>query len=73
MFILLDIKNVLDSIGSNITTFTKTLPVQKILADLTVYLTQSEAYVQDYFPIVEQYDFYRYVQEVRQERSATCC
>nr|XP_021141814.1 prominin-1 isoform X7 [Columba livia] len=55
------IKNVLDSIGSNITTFTKTLPVQKILADLTVYLTQSEAYVQDYFPIVEQYDFYRWL------------
>ncbi|OPJ70948.1 prominin-1 isoform A [Patagioenas fasciata monilis] len=59
--ILSDIKNVLDSIGSNITTFTKTLPVQKILADLTVYLTQSEAYVQDYFPIVEQYDFYRWL------------
>ncbi|XP_075608561.1 prominin-1 [Balearica regulorum gibbericeps] len=59
--ILSDIKNVLESIGSNITTFTKTLPVQKILADLTIYLTQSEAYVQDYFPIVEQYDFYRWL------------
>ncbi|NXY44533.1 PRM1A protein, partial [Ceuthmochares aereus] len=61
MFILLDIKNVLESIGSNITTFTKTLPVQKILADLMVYLTQSETYVQDYFPVVEQYDFYRWL------------
>ncbi|NXO48353.1 PRM1A protein, partial [Aramus guarauna] len=59
--ILSDIKNVLESVGSNITTFTKTLPVQKILADLTIYLTQSEAYVQDYFPIVEQYDFYRWL------------
>ncbi|KAM7112135.1 prominin-1 isoform 7-T8 [Ciconia maguari] len=59
--ILSDIKNVLESIGSNITTFTKTLPVQKILADLTIYLTQSEAYVQDYFPVVEQYDFYRWL------------
>ncbi|XP_071600005.1 prominin-1 isoform X5 [Heliangelus exortis] len=59
--ILSDIKNVLESIGSNITTFTKALPVQKILADLTVYLTQSEAYVQDYFPLVEQYDFYRWL------------
>ncbi|NWW71781.1 PRM1A protein, partial [Climacteris rufus] len=55
------IKSVLESIGSNITTFTKTLPVQKILADLMVYLTQSEAYVQDYFPVVEQYDFYRWL------------
>ncbi|KAM9578861.1 prominin-1 isoform 2-T2 [Guaruba guarouba] len=59
--ILSDIKNVLESIGSNITTFAKTLPVQKILADLTMYLTQSEAYVQDYFPVVEQYDFYRWL------------
>uniref|UniRef100_A0A8C3JJY2 Prominin 1 n=1 Tax=Calidris pygmaea TaxID=425635 RepID=A0A8C3JJY2_9CHAR len=58
---LTDIKNVLESIGSNITTFTKALPVQKILADLTIYLTQSEAYVQDYFPLVEQYDFYRWL------------
>ncbi|NWI53383.1 PRM1A protein, partial [Calyptomena viridis] len=56
-----NIKTVLESIGSNITTFTKTLPVQKILADLMVYLTQSEAYVQDYFPVVEQYDFYRWL------------
>ncbi|XP_065515086.1 prominin-1 isoform X6 [Lathamus discolor] len=59
--ILSDIKSVLESIGSNITTFAKTLPVQKILADLTIYLTQSEAYVQDYFPLVEQYDFYRWL------------
>ncbi|XP_074721922.1 prominin-1 isoform X2 [Strix uralensis] len=59
--ILSDIKSVLESIGSNITTFTKTLPVQKILADLMVSLTQSEAYVQDYFPVVEQYDFYRWL------------
>ncbi|NWY17630.1 PRM1A protein, partial [Aphelocoma coerulescens] len=55
------IKSVLESIGSNITTFTKMLPVQKIVADLMVYLTQSEAYVQDYFPVMEQYDFYRWL------------
>ncbi|XP_054028094.1 prominin-1 isoform X2 [Dryobates pubescens] len=59
--ILSDIKNVLESIGANISTFAKALPVQKVLADLTVYLTQSEAYVQDYFPLVEQYDFYRWL------------
>ncbi|XP_067154309.1 prominin-1 isoform X5 [Apteryx mantelli] len=56
--ILSDIKSVLESIGANISSFTKTLPVEKILADLTIYLTQSETYVQDYFPVVEQYDFY---------------
>ncbi|NWW13485.1 PRM1A protein, partial [Oreocharis arfaki] len=55
------IKSVLESIGSNITAFTQMLPVQKIIADLMAYLTQSEAYVQDYFPLVEQYDFYRWL------------
>ncbi|NXI03605.1 PRM1A protein, partial [Pachycephala philippinensis] len=55
------IKSVLESIGSNITTFTKTLPVEKIVADLMAYLTQSETYFQDYFPVVEQYDFYRWL------------
>ncbi|XP_053110093.1 prominin-1 isoform X5 [Hemicordylus capensis] len=59
--ILSDIKNVLEAIGSNITTFTKMLPVHKVLADFTIYLTQGEAYVQDYFPLVEQYDFYRWL------------
>ncbi|XP_062991503.1 prominin-1 isoform X2 [Elgaria multicarinata webbii] len=59
--ILSDIKNVLEGVGSNITAFTKMLPIQKVLADFTVYLTQSEAYVQDYFPLVEQYDFYRWL------------
>ncbi|NXY00701.1 PRM1A protein, partial [Pteruthius melanotis] len=56
-----NIKSVLESVGSNITAFTKTLPVQKIVADLMAHLTQSETYVQDYFPIVEQYDFYRWL------------
>ncbi|NWJ09083.1 PRM1A protein, partial [Crypturellus undulatus] len=56
-----DIKTVLETIGANISSFAKNLPVEKILADLTIYLTQSEAYVQDYFPVVEQYDFYRWL------------
>uniref|UniRef100_A0A8D0H129 Prominin 1 n=1 Tax=Sphenodon punctatus TaxID=8508 RepID=A0A8D0H129_SPHPU len=59
--ILSDIKNLLESVGSNISSFTKMLPLHKVLADFTLYLTQSEAYVQDYFPVVEQYDFYRWL------------
>ncbi|XP_048364660.1 prominin-1 [Sphaerodactylus townsendi] len=55
------IKNVLEAIGSNITTFTKTLPIQKTLTDFAIYLTQGQAYVEDYFPLVEQYDFYRWL------------
>ncbi|XP_026534600.1 prominin-1 [Notechis scutatus] len=59
--ILSDIKSILENVGSNITAFTKKLPIQKILTDFTVYLTQSEAYVEYYFPLVEQYDFYRWL------------
>ncbi|XP_015677036.1 prominin-1 [Protobothrops mucrosquamatus] len=55
------IKNILENVGSNITAFTKKLPIQKILTDFTVYLTQCEVYVEDYFPLVEQYDFYRWL------------
>nr|XP_034968574.1 prominin-1 isoform X8 [Zootoca vivipara] len=59
--ILSDIKNVLEAVGSNITSFTKMLPIHKIIADFTLYLTQGETYVQEYFPVVEQYDFYRWL------------
>uniref|UniRef100_A0A7M4E9J7 Prominin 1 n=1 Tax=Crocodylus porosus TaxID=8502 RepID=A0A7M4E9J7_CROPO len=59
--ILSDIQNVLESVGSNISSFTKSLPVEKIITDFTMYLSQSEAYVQDYFPVMEQYDFYRWL------------
>ncbi|XP_032079538.1 LOW QUALITY PROTEIN: prominin-1 [Thamnophis elegans] len=55
------IKNILENVGSNITAFTKKLPIQKILTDFTIYLTQGEAYVESYFPLVEQYDFYRWL------------
>ncbi|XP_077790573.1 prominin-1 isoform X10 [Podarcis muralis] len=59
--ILSDIKNVLEAVGSNITSFTKRLPIHKIIADFTLYLTQGETYAQEYFPVVEQYDFYRWL------------
>ncbi|XP_058049293.1 prominin-1 isoform X4 [Ahaetulla prasina] len=59
--ILSDIKSILENVGSNITAFTNKLPIQEILTDSAVYLTQSEAYVEDYFPLVEQYDFYRWL------------
>ncbi|XP_061441436.1 prominin-1 isoform X3 [Rhineura floridana] len=59
--VLSDIKNILEAVGSNITAFTKTLPINNILANLRLHLTQSEAYVQDHFPLVELYDFYRWL------------
>ncbi|XP_075714488.1 prominin-1 isoform X8 [Rhinoderma darwinii] len=56
-----DVKNILDSIGANITTFSKIIPVVHIMSNLSFYLTQSEMYVRDYYPVIEQYDFYRWL------------
>ncbi|XP_044537444.1 prominin-1 [Gracilinanus agilis] len=55
------VKSVLDSIGTNITVLIKKLPIQEILTNSMIYLTQTETYVEDYFPLVEQYDFYRWL------------
>ncbi|XP_068925532.1 prominin-1 isoform X2 [Petaurus breviceps papuanus] len=59
--ILSDVKSVLDSIGSNITVVIKMLPIQKTITDFIIYLTQTETYIENYFPLVEQYDFYRWL------------
>ncbi|XP_040275006.1 prominin-1 isoform X3 [Bufo bufo] len=56
-----DVKNILDSIGANITKFSKMIPVIHVMSNLTFYLTQSEMYVRDYYPVIEQYDFYRWL------------
>ncbi|XP_043828623.1 prominin-1 isoform X4 [Dromiciops gliroides] len=55
------VKSVLDSIGTNITVVIKMLPIQKMITDFVIYLTQTETYIDNYFPLVEQYDFYRWL------------
>ncbi|MGH0142445.1 UNVERIFIED_CONTAM: hypothetical protein FKN15_021215 [Acipenser sinensis] len=55
------IKSMLDDIGSNITSFSKQIPVQDILANVTLYLRQSQSYVEDYYPVIDKYDFYRWM------------
>ncbi|XP_036619445.1 prominin-1 [Trichosurus vulpecula] len=59
--ILADVKSVLDSIGTNITVVIKMLPIQETITDFIIYLTQTETYIENYFPLVEQYDFYRWL------------
>ncbi|XP_069058480.1 prominin-1 isoform X4 [Pleurodeles waltl] len=56
-----DVKSVLDSIGGNISNFSKVSPVQHILSNATTFVSRSEAYIREYFPVVEQYDFYRWL------------
>ncbi|XP_041122473.1 prominin-1-A-like isoform X13 [Polyodon spathula] len=55
------IKSMLDAIGSNITSFSKQSPVQDILTNFTLYLSQSQSFVEDYYPVINQYDFYRWM------------
>ncbi|XP_075117738.1 prominin-1 isoform X5 [Leptodactylus fuscus] len=56
-----DVRNILDSIGTNITTFSKMIPVIHLMSNITSYLTQSEMYIREYYPVIEQYDFYRWL------------
>nr|DBA29297.1 TPA: hypothetical protein GDO54_009535 [Pyxicephalus adspersus] len=56
-----DVKNILDSIGVNITNFSKMIPIVHVMSNLTSYLSQSEMFVREYYPVVEQYDFYRWL------------
>ncbi|CAH2299853.1 prominin 1 precursor [Pelobates cultripes] len=56
-----DVKNILDSIGSNISNYSKMIPVLHIISNLTSYLSRGEMYVREYYPVVEQYDFYRWL------------
>ncbi|XP_041131817.1 prominin-1-A-like isoform X2 [Polyodon spathula] len=55
------IKSMLDDVGSNITSFSKQIPVQDTLANFTLYLSQSQSYVEDYYPVIDKYDFYRWM------------
>ncbi|XP_053314271.1 prominin-1 isoform X2 [Spea bombifrons] len=56
-----DVRNVLDSIGSNISNYSKMIPVLHIISNLTLYLARGETYIREYYPVVEQYDFYRWL------------
>lgn len=59
--IVSDIKNALNSVGSNITERTKMFPIQEGVSNITRIITQKQASVQNYFPLIEQYDFYRWL------------
>ncbi|XP_078534567.1 prominin-1 isoform X7 [Lissotriton helveticus] len=63
-----DVQTVLDSIGGNLSNFSRVSPVEHILSSATTLVTKSEAYVREYFPVVEQYDFYRWLGSL-----ALCC
>lgn len=50
----------MDSIGNNISSFSKAFPVQKILSNFTISINHAHATIEDYYPEIDKFDFYRY-------------
>ncbi|XP_061895633.1 prominin-1-A-like [Entelurus aequoreus] len=57
------VQSLLDDIGSNISSFAKVFPVQKSLANFTIFISHAHAKIEDHYPDIDQMDFYRW----------TCC
>uniref|UniRef100_A0A4W3HSV2 Prominin 1 b n=1 Tax=Callorhinchus milii TaxID=7868 RepID=A0A4W3HSV2_CALMI len=55
-----DVHDVLNRIGDVLAGISNDLPIQNLLHSLTEYLEDFQSYFQQYYPLVEQYDFYRY-------------
>nr|XP_020448891.1 prominin-1-A-like isoform X3 [Monopterus albus] len=62
------VQNLLDSIGKNISRFSKTFPVQTCLSNFTIFINHAHAKVEDYYPEIDKMDFYRWIGCI-----ALCC
>uniref|UniRef100_A0A8C9T2Z4 Prominin 1a n=1 Tax=Scleropages formosus TaxID=113540 RepID=A0A8C9T2Z4_SCLFO len=51
----------LDSIGTKITGMTKKFPMQAILANFTMFINHVHSSIEDFYPQMDQTDFYRWV------------
>ncbi|KAL4641783.1 prominin-1-A-like [Arapaima gigas] len=51
----------LDDIGTKVTSITKKVPLQKVLANFTVFISQIHSIIEDLYPEIDQIDFYRWV------------
>ncbi|XP_075922046.1 prominin-1 isoform X3 [Petromyzon marinus] len=55
------VKDLLDNVGASIKTTAKQLPIQLIVNNGTQYLEMGQALVHKHLPMVDQYDFYRWL------------
>lgn len=60
--------SLVDDIGKNITRFSKVFPVQSCLSNFTIFISHAQAKIEDYYPEIDQLDFYRWVGCI-----ALCC
>ncbi|XP_035281496.1 prominin-1-A isoform X10 [Anguilla anguilla] len=66
--IVAKVRNMLDDLGSNITSFSKTFPVEDSLSNFIKYISHTQSKIEDYYPQIDQIDFYRWISCI-----ALCC
>ncbi|KAK7922187.1 hypothetical protein WMY93_009089 [Mugilogobius chulae] len=54
------VRGLVDDIGKNITKFSKVFPVQSSLSNFTIFISHAHAKIEDYYPEIDQVDFYRW-------------
>ncbi|XP_047209539.1 prominin-1-A isoform X6 [Girardinichthys multiradiatus] len=63
-----NVQNLVDSVGSNISSFSKAFPVQTCLSNFTIFISHAHAKIEDHYPEIDQMDFYRWIGCI-----ALCC
>uniref|UniRef100_A0A8C5GEV2 Prominin-1-A-like n=1 Tax=Gouania willdenowi TaxID=441366 RepID=A0A8C5GEV2_GOUWI len=56
-----NVQNLVDGIGSNISSFSKALPVQSVLSNFTILISHVHAKIEDFYPEIDKIDFYRWI------------
>ncbi|KAM7417206.1 hypothetical protein PAMA_017040 [Pampus argenteus] len=62
------VQSLVDGIGKNISSFSKAFPVQSSLSNFTILISHAHAKIEDYYPEIDQMDFYRWIGCI-----ALCC
>uniref|UniRef100_A0A8C5H2F2 Prominin-1-A-like n=1 Tax=Gouania willdenowi TaxID=441366 RepID=A0A8C5H2F2_GOUWI len=55
------VKGMLDKIGTEITSFAKMFPVESSLVNFTIFLNERQRAIEDFYPQIDQIDFYRWI------------
>lgn len=55
------VRGMLDSIGNNITRFSKTFPIQTTVNNFTNIIRHTHSQIEDLYPKIDQMDFYRWI------------
>ncbi|XP_016526419.1 prominin-1-A isoform X13 [Poecilia formosa] len=62
------VQNLVDSVGNNISSFSRAFPLQTCLSNFTIFISHAHAKIEDYYPEIDKMDFYRWIGCI-----ALCC